>query len=144
MAGENDDAGDDERGFFAEVPLDARATAKRLAKEAGPKHYHGHRERLRERFHETGADALADYELLELILFRTIPRADTKPVAKALLNRFKSLPEVFGAQEQLLTEVEGVGEAIGAGYQDHFRHFAPDAEGRYCRARGLVLMEEGA
>jgi DNA repair protein RadC len=111
MAGETDDAGDDERGFFAEVPLDARATAKRLAKEAGPKHYHGHRDRLRERFHETGADALADYELLELILFRTIPRADTKPVAKALLNRFKSLPEVFGAQEQLLTEVEGVGEA---------------------------------
>jgi DNA repair protein RadC len=111
MAGDEDISANDERGFFAEVPIDARATVKRLAKEAGPKHYHGHRERLRERFHETGADALADYELLELILFRTIPRADTKPVAKALLNRFKSLPEVFGAQEQLLTEVDGVGEA---------------------------------
>ena len=102
----------DERGFFAEVPHDARAAAKQLAKESGPKHYHGHRDRLRERFHEKGASALADYELLELILFRTISRADTKPVAKALLARFKSLPELFGAQEQFLMEVEGVGAHV--------------------------------
>ena len=47
-----------------------------------PPHYHGHRERLRERFREAGADALADYELLELVLFRAIPRRDVKPLAK--------------------------------------------------------------
>jgi DNA repair protein RadC len=50
---------------------------------------------------------------LELILFRTIRRADTKPVANPLLNRFKSLPEVFGAREQFLTGLEGVGESTG-------------------------------
>ena len=99
----------DERGFFAEVPHNARETAKRLAKESGPKHYHGHRERLRGKFGDMGADSFADYELLELILFRSISRADTKPIAKALLQRFKSLPELFGAKEQLLLEVEGVG-----------------------------------
>lgn len=102
----------DERGFFSEVPFDARTTSKQLAKEGGEKHYHGHRERLRQRFQEAGEGALADYELLELILFRTIARADTKPIAKALLKRFKSLPELFGAEEQLLLEVEGVGEAV--------------------------------
>jgi DNA repair protein RadC len=102
----------DERGFFAEVPQDVRSTVKQLTKEAGPKHYHGHRDRLRERFQDKGSDALADYELLELLLFRSIPRADTKPIAKALLARFKSLPQVFGAEEKLLLEVEGVGEAV--------------------------------
>ena len=52
------------------------------------RHHDGHRDRLRERFSEAGADALADYELLELILFRTIPRRDVKPIAKALIARF--------------------------------------------------------
>jgi DNA repair protein RadC len=111
--GGGDSNGDkDERGFFAEVPQDVRSTVKQLSKEAGPKHYHGHRDRLRDRFQDKGPDALADYELLELFLFRSIPRADTKPIAKALLSRFKSLPQVFGAQEKLLLEVEGVGEAV--------------------------------
>lgn len=112
MGEEPDNDVQDERGFFAEVPQNARSTAKNLAKESGPKHYHGHRERLRDRFREIGTDGLADYELLELILFRSIARADTKPIAKALLQRFKSLPEVFGAKEQMLLEVEGVGEAV--------------------------------
>ncbi len=49
--------------------------------EASP-HYHGHRERLRERFREAGAEALSDYELLELLLFRALPRRDVKPLAK--------------------------------------------------------------
>ena len=53
-------------------------------------HFHGHRERLRARFREAGPDALADYELLELVLFRAIPRRDVKPLAKALLKRFGS------------------------------------------------------
>jgi DNA repair protein RadC len=74
--------------------------------------YLGHRERLRERFRTGGADALPDYELLELVLFRSIPRADTKPVAKALIARFGSFAEVIGAETDRLTEVKGVGEAV--------------------------------
>jgi DNA repair protein RadC len=51
--------------------------------EASP-HYHGHRERLRARFREAGDEAVSDYELLELVLFRAIPQRDVKPLAKAL------------------------------------------------------------
>ena len=51
-----------------------------------PPHYHGHRERLRARFCEAGAQALADYEMLELVLFRAIPRRDVKPLAKDLIK----------------------------------------------------------
>jgi DNA repair protein RadC len=54
---------------------------------AAKPHYLGHRERLRRRFRDAGADALPDYELLELILFRAVPRRDTKPLAKAILER---------------------------------------------------------
>lgn len=80
--------------------------------EAGGKpHFHGHRQRLKSRFREAGADALADYELLELILFRTIPRRDTKPLAKALLDRFGSFAEVVSAPESRLREVDGIGAA---------------------------------
>ncbi len=74
--------------------------------------YLGHRERLRQRFRMGGADALPDYELLELVLFRSIPRADTKPVAKALIARFGSFAEVIGAAPERLMEVKGVGEAV--------------------------------
>jgi DNA repair protein RadC len=49
-------------------------------------HYHGHRERLRGRFRKAGPDALSDYELLELLLFRALPRHDVKPLAKLLLR----------------------------------------------------------
>ena len=76
-------------------------------------HYHGHRDRLRERFATSGSgDAFADYELLELLLFRVIPRADTKPIAKALLARFGSLSEVLGAPAARLQEVSGVKAAV--------------------------------
>ncbi|MET0182140.1 MAG: hypothetical protein ABW199_04560, partial [Caulobacterales bacterium] len=61
-------------------------------------HYHDHRSRLRNRFAEAGAGALADYELLELLLFRVIPRRDTKPLAKALIARFGDLAGVLGAE----------------------------------------------
>jgi len=76
-----------------------------------PPHYHGHRERLRERFREAGAAALADYEMLELILFRAIPQRDVKPLAKTLLEKFGSFAEVIAAPEQRLKEIDGVGEA---------------------------------
>ncbi len=99
---------DDESGFFAERPA-PRITKPESAKEKP--HYLGHRERLRERFAGAG-DALADYELLELLLFRLVPRADTKPVAKALLARFGSLSEVLGAPVARLQEVKGIGAAV--------------------------------
>ena len=72
----------------------------------------GHRERLRSRFLKGGADAMPDYELLELTLFAVIPRRDTKPLAKALLARFGSFAEVIAAPLPRLMEVKGVGEAV--------------------------------
>jgi hypothetical protein len=80
-------------------------------KDAGKPHYLGHRERLRRRFREAGPDALPDYELLELILFRAAPRRDTKPLAKALIARFGTFAEALNAPEELLREVPGIGEA---------------------------------
>ena len=77
-------------------------------------HYHGHRDRLRARFSEGGGDALPDYELLELLLFRSIPRRDVKPLAKALIRHFGSFAEVLAAPVHRLAEVEGIGEGVVA------------------------------
>jgi len=74
-------------------------------------HYHGHRERLRARFREAGAEAVSDYELLELILFRTIPQRDVKPLAKDLIAKFGSFAEVLSAPQSRLEEVKGIKEA---------------------------------
>jgi DNA repair protein RadC len=74
-------------------------------------HYLGHRQRLRARFLEGGADALPDYELLELLLFQAKPRGDVKPLAKALISRFKSFAGVMAAAPDELASVDGVGEA---------------------------------
>jgi DNA repair protein RadC len=73
-------------------------------------HYLGHRERLRQRFLEVGADALQDYEILELVLF-VIPRRDVKPLAKELIRRFGSLEGVVAASLQQLKQVPGLDEA---------------------------------
>lgn len=78
---------------------------------SGSPHYLGHRERLRERLKTAGSDSLADYEMLELILFRAIPRRDVKPLAKALLARFGSFSEVVAARPERLKEIEGMSEA---------------------------------
>src|ERR1700761_7746390 len=75
---------------------------------AGKPDYHGHRDRLRERFHKSGPDALSDYELLEMALFAALPRRDTKPIAKSLLKKFGSFAEVIHAPETRLREVEGI------------------------------------
>lgn len=72
----------------------------------------GHRERLRTRFLKGGADAMPDYELLELTLFAALPRRDTKPLAKALLARFGSFAEVIAAPRARLMEVKGIGESV--------------------------------
>jgi DNA repair protein RadC len=77
--------------------------------EASP-HYHGHRDRLRARFREGGSEALSDYELLELVLFRALPRRDVKPLAKQLIAKFGSFAETIAASPQRLAEVEGLGD----------------------------------
>ncbi len=74
-------------------------------------HYLGHRERLRERFRKGGNAALTDYEFLELILFRAMPRRDVKPIAKALLARFGAFADVLAARPERLEEIPGLGEA---------------------------------
>ncbi len=74
-------------------------------------HYHGHRRRLRQRFLAAGSEAISDYEMLELILFRAIPQRDVKPLAKNLLATFGSFSEVIAAPAERLNEVDGLGEA---------------------------------
>jgi DNA repair protein RadC len=78
----------------------------------GPAHFEGHRERLRTRFRERGASSLADYELLEMAIFRANPRGDTKPLAKQLLSKFGTLSEVLAAPPGRLKEVAGVGDRV--------------------------------
>ena len=74
-------------------------------------HYFGHRERLRDRFRVAGADAVNDYELLELVLFRAIVRRDVKPLAKSLIATFGSFAEVIAAPPSRLAEIDGLGDA---------------------------------
>ena len=74
-------------------------------------HYCGHRERLRERFRQGGADAMPDYELMELLLFRAIPRRDIKPLAKAIITTFGGFAEAINASDTRLAEIPGLGAA---------------------------------
>lgn len=74
----------------------------------------GHRARLRKRLLDGGAEALADYEVLEYLLFAARPRGDTKPTAKALLRRFGTLAGVLNAEANALASVEGMGEVSAA------------------------------
>ena len=71
----------------------------------------GHRDRLRARFNLAGEAGFADYELLELILFRAIPRRDVKPLAKTMMARFGSFAETIAARPERLREIPGLGEA---------------------------------
>lgn len=77
-----------------------------------PSYIKDHRARLRERFMVGGADALPDYELLELVLFRAIPRRDVKPLARQLLDIFKDFNGVVSAPAARLRDISGVGEAV--------------------------------
>ena len=77
-----------------------------------PPHYLGHRDRLRHRARRGGLEALPDYELLELFLYRSIPRADVKPLAKALLARFGGLAALLSAPLEDLRTVPGVGQSV--------------------------------
>ena len=89
---------------------DKKSARKSGLSEACP-HYHGHRERLRARFREAGSEAVSDYELLELVLFRAIPQRDIKPLAKELIAKFGSFAEVVAAPAARLREVKGLGDA---------------------------------
>ncbi len=81
-------------------------------KEASP--HAGHRRRLRERFLKGGASALADYELLEMVLYLAHPRADTKPLAKRLIGHFGSFAAALAAEPARIREVAGAGETTAA------------------------------
>lgn len=94
--------------FRDEAPaLPVAASGGRL-----PSYISDHRKRLRARFMAGGADAVPDYELLELVLFRAIPRQDVKPLARALIDRFGDFNGVVSAPPERLREISGVGEAV--------------------------------
>ena len=77
-----------------------------------PSYIKDHRQRLRARFMAGGADAMPDYELLELVLFRAIPRRDVKPLARDLMDRFGDFNRVISAPEARLRDISGVGDAV--------------------------------
>jgi DNA repair protein RadC len=96
----------EDRFDFGDTPR-SRPTASKTAGE-------GHRGRLRERLLTGGAEALADYEVLEYLLYAAIPRGDTKPIAKALLAQFGSLAGVLNADPKAMQRIKGMGEASSA------------------------------
>lgn len=93
--------------LFGAAPTSCAPTRQPL-----PSYLRDHRKRLRARFLAGGADAMPDYELLELLLFRAIPRQDVKPLARALLDQFGDLNRVIAAPVARLRAVAGVGEAV--------------------------------
>lgn len=108
------DDGDDRPVADGQRPLTAETQGAffEQQKASNASLHSGHRERLRERFRKGGADALPDYELLELVLFRALPRRDTKDLAKRLIARFGSFSEVINAPESRLKEIKGAGESV--------------------------------
>lgn len=101
---------------FREAPMlfDADEAPERALAADGrlPSYIRDHRKRLRDRFMQGGAAALPDYELLELVLFRAIPRQDVKPLARQLIDRFGDFNRVVSAPAERLLQEPGVGEAV--------------------------------
>lgn len=95
-------------GLFPLDPDEAMVPAGR----GQPSYIRDHRARLRDRFLTGGADAVADYELLELVLFAAIPRKDVKPLARQLIETFGDLNGVFSAPVARLEQISGVGRAV--------------------------------
>ena len=89
---------------------EATVTEPAIAKQ--PSYIKDYRQRLRARFMAGGADAMPDYELLELVLFRAIPRRDVKPLARDLMDRFGDFNRVISAPEARLRDISGVGDAV--------------------------------
>ena len=114
----------DKNRAFQEAPLPQFSPARPAGDEAMspvtplptggrlPSYLADHRARLRDRFMQGGAEAMPDYELLELLLFRAIPRQDVKPLARRLLDRFGDFNRVISAPPARLSEVSGVGPAV--------------------------------
>jgi DNA repair protein RadC len=99
-------------GFSDATLLDSLAPEAGAARRSGPAlSVSGHRARLRARLLAAGDIALADHELIEMVLFLAIPRRDTKPVARSLLGRFGSFAAAISAAPVELLEIEGLGEA---------------------------------
>ena len=107
-------------GTAARIDLPAVRPAPRPEAERGPRPFpaeapfpstgpHGHRARIRDKLLTRGPDALADYELLEMLLYFAMPKSDTKPLAKALISRFASFAGVLAAPQQALLETRGLG-----------------------------------
>ncbi|SLN30402.1 hypothetical protein ROA7450_01323 [Roseovarius albus] len=103
---------------FSDTPLlplfdaDEAVVTERPPSGRFPSYIRDHRKRLRERFLSGGAQAMPDYELLELVLFRAIPRRDVKPLARALIDQFEQFSNVISAPIEQLSEVPGVGDAV--------------------------------
>lgn len=101
---------------FHEAPMSLfdtdEASVSTLPSGRLPSYIKDHRKRLRARFMDGGASAMPDYELLELVLFRAIPRQDVKPLARRLLDQFGDFNRVLSAPAHRLSEVSGVGDAV--------------------------------
>ncbi len=100
---------------FAEAPMlfeTDEAPAQPLPSGRLPSYIKDHRKRLRERFMSGGSAAMPDYELLELALFRSIPRQDVKPLARALMDTFGDFNRVLTAPEDRLRQIKGVGDTV--------------------------------
>jgi DNA repair protein RadC len=109
------------------------AGKKKVSPDEGEPHYVGHRARLRDRFLETGPESLPDYELMELVLFRTLPRGDVKPLAKHLVATFGSFADALAAPFERLVEIKGVKEATATDFkviEAAARRFAKGAIGK--------------
>ncbi len=101
-----------DRSYFAEAQLPFDDPVPVQAADKQPSYIRDHRKRLRERFMTGGAQAMPDYELLELVLFRAIPRRDVKPLARRLLEAFGDFNRVLSASPARLRDVDGVGDAV--------------------------------
>jgi len=98
--------------FFDPVPVAADEAVPAPLSGRLPSYIADHRQRLRDRFMTGGAAALPDYELLELVLFRAIPRQDVKPLARRLIEGFGDFNRVISASAARLLQVNGVGDAV--------------------------------
>lgn len=94
------------------APEPTAREARKPVTSSTPPHARGHRQRLRQRFLSAGPASIADYEMLELVLFRAIPQRDVKPLAKELIEHFGDFNGVISAPRARLKEISGVGPAI--------------------------------
>lgn len=117
------------------LPLDAGGPVAVPARQKQPSYIAGHRKRLNQRFCEGGPKAMPDYELLEMLLFRALPRGDVKPLAHELLRIFGNLTHVIAAPPERLKEIKGVGESV-------ILEFALSRELAERMARSKVLQRE--